>query len=472
MTPDRTTEQRHGHLGRPAGGCMQPVLLRGRVDHIDGGTGELIHRYTTVHEPGGMLPVACKTRRASRCLPCAEVYRADTYQLIRAGLTGGKGIPPTVAAHPCVFATLTAPSFGPVHARRERNGRTLACRPRRGGQICKHGRPLSCTQRHGRDDQRLGEPICAGCYDYTSSVLFNACAPELWRRFTIGLRRALAHQAGMTAKAFNAQVRVAFAKVAEYQRRGVVHFHAIIRLDGTAGATTEPPAWATTGLLTDAIAQATAAVRLDNPAAPGLPARTLAWGRQLDTRPITTTGELTDGKVAAYVAKYATKAAECTGTLDRRLTPADRIADLPVTDHARRLITACLTLGRLPELDYLRLTAWAHMLGFRGHFSTKSRTYSTTLGALRAARAQHRRQYAVALGLLPEPGDDTTLVVADWHYAGRGHVPLSPATRQSSGTELPPPTLIRKEGQLWTSCSTGRRKRPGCSASAGTSSMT
>ncbi len=108
---------------RHTGGCLQPVLLRGRADYIDGGTGELIHRYTTVHEPGGVLPIACKTRRASRCPPCAEVYRADTYQLIRAGLTGGKGIPATVAEHPCVFVTLTAPSFGPVHAHREKDGR-------------------------------------------------------------------------------------------------------------------------------------------------------------------------------------------------------------------------------------------------------------------------------------------------------------------------------------------------------------
>jgi hypothetical protein len=40
---------------RNPGGCLQPVLLRGRVDHIDGATGELLHRYTTVHEPGGVL---------------------------------------------------------------------------------------------------------------------------------------------------------------------------------------------------------------------------------------------------------------------------------------------------------------------------------------------------------------------------------------------------------------------------------
>ena len=257
---------------RHTGGCLQPVLLRGRVDHIDGGTGELLHRYTTVHEPGGVLPIACKTRRASRCPPCAEVYRADTYQLIRAGLTGGKGIPATVADHPCVFATLTAPSFGPVHARREKDGRVLRlpttpARPR----PARTAAGMSCGDKHDRDDHRLGEPLCPDCYDYTGAVLFNACAPELWRRFTITLRRTLARQAGLTGKALAAQVRVSYAKVAEYQRRGVVHFHAIIRLDGPAGPATAPPAWATLALLTAAIDQAARAVSVTTPAAPGLP---------------------------------------------------------------------------------------------------------------------------------------------------------------------------------------------------------
>ncbi len=282
---------------RHPGGCLQPVLLRGRVDHIDGATGELLHRYTTVHLPGGVLPIACKTRRASQCPPCAEVYRADTYQLIRAGLSGGKGIPETVATHPCVFTTLTAPSFGPVHVHREKDGKLLRCRPRRRGGTCPHGNRLSCGKRHTRDDNQLGEPLCPDCYDYTGAVLFNACAPELWRRFTITLRRSLARQAGLTNKALDAQVRISFAKVAEYQRRGVVHFHAIIRLDGPAGPTTAPPAWATVALLTAAIAHAARSVNLQTPAAPGLPARTLAWGRELDTRPVTAAGELTDSKI-------------------------------------------------------------------------------------------------------------------------------------------------------------------------------
>jgi hypothetical protein len=431
-----TTPVPAGAIRHP-GGCLQPVLLRGRADYIDAGTGELIHRYTSAREPGGVLPIACKTRRASRCPPCAEVYRADTYQLICAGLTGGKGVPATVADHPCVLLTLTAPSFGPVHSRREKDGRLLRCRPRRRGKVCPHGVRLSCAEQHARDDHRLGEPLCPECYDYTGSVLFNACAPELWRRFTITLRRTLARQAGLTNKALAAQVRVSYAKVAEYQRRGVVHFHAVIRIDGPTGPATAPPAWATLGLLTAAIDQAIRIVRVVTPAAPGLAARTLGWGRERDTRPITTTGELTDSKVAGYVAKYATKAAECTGTLDRRITPTDRLTDLPVRDHARRHIAECLRLGKLPEFSELRLAAWAHMLGFRGHFSTKSRAYSTTMGALRADRAAHQREYAIAAGPLPDLDSHTTLVINHWHFAGRGHPPSVAAL----AADIPSPAL-------------------------------
>ncbi len=63
------------------------------------------------------------------------------------------------------------------------------------------------------------------------------------------------------------------------------------------------------------------------------------------------------------------------------------------------------------------------MLGFRGHFSSKSRRYSTTLGELRSARADFRAaQEREALGLEPTQ-PDTVLVLTDWQYAGHGHTP-------------------------------------------------
>jgi hypothetical protein len=61
--------------------------------------------YDTTAEPGGVLLMPCGNRRESVCPPCSQVYKQDARQLVRAGLTGGKGIPETVAGHPCVFAT-------------------------------------------------------------------------------------------------------------------------------------------------------------------------------------------------------------------------------------------------------------------------------------------------------------------------------------------------------------------------------
>ena len=272
---------------RRTGGCRQPIQLRGHVEHLDPATGQVLHRYSTHREPGGVLRIACRTRRASRCPSCAEVYRADTYHLIRAGLVGGKGVPEAVSTHPCLFITLTAPSFGPVHTRCERNGRVLPCRARRRTSACPHGTPISCTTRHAADDPRLGEPLCGECYDYATSVLFNATAPELWRRFTDALRRRLAKLAGLTLRELREQLRVSFAKVAEYQRRGVVHFHAVIRADGPDGPDTAAPGWATAEMLTEAIRHAVHAVTVTLPAEAGEPERVLRCVEQLDIRPIT-----------------------------------------------------------------------------------------------------------------------------------------------------------------------------------------
>ncbi|SFS80020.1 hypothetical protein SAMN05444716_104130 [Streptomyces harbinensis] len=255
-------------------------------------------------------------------------------------------------------------------------------------------------------------------------MLWNAHAGHLWRRFTTHLRRAIAARAGLTQRALADHARVSFAKVAEFQKRGAVHFHAVIRLDGPEGGSSPPPLWATAELLTDAIHTAAQRTHLTGPTLDGR-THTLTFGRQTDVRTIRSTDldgdtELTDQAVAGYIAKYATKGAETTtGTLDRPLRFLAELAPLDISDHARRLIRTAWHLGARTELEHLRLRAWAHMLGFRGHFSTKSRHYSTTLTALRNARAEWRRQQAGDHG--PE---ETTLVLAHWTYAGTG---LSPA---------------------------------------------
>ncbi|MFD6986131.1 replication initiator, partial [Streptomyces sp. NPDC059956] len=128
----------------------------------------------------------------------------------------------------------------------------------------------------------------------------------------------------------------------------------------------------------------------------------------------------TEQAVASYVAKYATKAAENT-TLDRRIGNREALVLLDVPEHTARLIGACLDLDALyPDR---RLAAWSHMLGFRGHFSTKSRQYSTTLGALRRTRADYRAAQDREARGLEDVEPDTVLVLASWQYAGHGHRP-------------------------------------------------
>jgi hypothetical protein len=56
-------------------------------------------------------------------------------------------------------------------------------------------------------------------------------------------------------------------------------------------------------------------------------------------------------------------------------------------DHYRVMITAAWQLGGTRHDG--RFRAWAHMLGYGGHFLTKSRRYSVTFGQLRQDRADH-----------------------------------------------------------------------------------
>jgi hypothetical protein len=419
---DRWTEQvtRCGH-------CAHPVRLRGRVEHHSA-TGRRV-AYSTQGEPDRVLLIRCGNRRATVCPSCSYEYAGDMWQLLYAGAAGGrKGIPDTIRSHPLVFATLTAPSFGPVHTTRaDRTGGSARCRPTRSRtpRLCPHGRPTWCTAIHTEDDPRLGQPICPECYDYFGHIAFNWHAPELWRRFTITLRRTLARTGGLSAAEFARRCRVSFVKVAEFQRRGVVHFHALIRLDGP-GEDYQPPQLTIEATeRAEAIRQAAAHVRL-TVELPDRPDLVLRFGTQLDTQTVNAgpAGELTPEHAARYIAKYATKSADDFGLGHRRITP-EALALLDVPHHVHQLVRVAWQLGEHPAYDGLR--RWVHMLGFRGHFASKSRRYSTTLGALRRERRAYRqRQTAEQVRELLD--EDTTLVVSHWEFAGQGYLTTGDTT--------------------------------------------
>jgi replication initiator protein RepSA len=415
------------------GYCAHPVRLRGRVEHADRATGEVRTVYSTDREPDATLLKACGNRRVSVCPSCSATYQADQFHLLAAGLRGGKGVPETVAQHPRLFVTFTAPSFGRVHSRRAQGLLVYPCHPYRQGARCAHGRRAGCWQRHDPDDPKLGEPLCGRCYQAGAQVLWNALAGRLWSRTTIYLYRALAQLAGLTEGELRALVRVSFAKVAEYQRRGAVHFHAIIRLDaatecGCPACVAAPPVGFTADLLERAVRQAAATVAVPCPAVDEDQGVTLTarWGEQLDVRHITEVGDDDRELSAEQVAGYVAKSTEALGvTLDHRIGEVE-LEGLDVPAHVAELVRACWELGARPSLVGLRLRKWAHMLGFGGHFSSKSRRYSTTLGTLRRARVTYairrRRGDTLPLDAWGRPEDDqAAIVVASWHFLGLGY---------------------------------------------------
>jgi hypothetical protein len=419
------------------GACSHPIRLHGQIDAIDVATGEAAPVYDTATEPGGVLHVACGNRRESRCPACSAVYKRDARQLVRAGLVGGKGVPESVSAHPCVFATFTAPSFGPVHARRMRGKTVLPCRPRRDAnkRACPHGRDISCPVRHSDHDPRLGRPMCPDCYDYEAAVLFNLHATDLWRRFTTYLPRHLARLAGVTGKTLRAQLSIRFVKVAEYQARGVIHFHAVIRLDAsTQDGYAPPPTRYTAALLCDAITLAARAVRLDVPGSG--PRIRLGFGRELDTRSIWREDFAASGRkldvqaVANYIAKYASKSADVSGLPDTRIRHAAEIEALRCPAHHKRMVATAWELGARRSVGDPRLRLWAHMLGYGGHFLTKSRRYSVTFGYIRGERVTARRLERHPDGERDPWGrpldERVVLVLANWRYAGTGYSPRTP----------------------------------------------
>ncbi len=162
------------------------------------------------------------------------------------------------------------------------------------------------------------------------------------------------------------------------------------------------------------------------------PARTLAFGQQLDVRPVRLgrrsddpTAPRVPEQVAGYLAKYATKSADDTG--------------LGGTAHGQRIRATIRDLAQRARFanvqahdgadGYLLLGKWVQMLRFRGHFASKSHRYAITLGGLRRASmliAETRESgrpldlAALEADLYADADDDTTLIIGRWSYAGAG----------------------------------------------------
>jgi hypothetical protein len=332
---------------RSSGSCAHPIRLQGHVEVQDANGRRRV--LATESEPDGVLRKACGNRRAAVCPPCAETYRWDAYHLLIAGLCGGKGVPESVAEHPLVFVTLTAPSFGLVHSLRHgADGQPRRCRPRRDAPVCAHGVRLCCGERHDEHDARLGEPLCPDCYDHHGAVVWNNTVGELWRCTTIYLRRHVARDAGLTQAERRALP--AYARVGEYHKRGLVHVHALVRLDRAMPDYRKeelrpPDARFTVDVLEQAVRSAVSEVHAKGSKYLGSPR--VEWGDELDVRPMSDRGRPAR-EAAGYLAKYATKSTEQAGGLLHRVKPS-AVETVRVRPHVRAHLRAAFELHAQAE---------------------------------------------------------------------------------------------------------------------------
>ena len=280
--------------------------------------------------------------------------------------------------HPRAFVTLTAPSFGPVHTR--------AVTPR--GIV----RRCGCGERHHVDDPRIGGALDPDAYDYEAAVLWNAHAGMLWARFATHLRRARPPPSGSgprlpQPRAGSRSPRSPSTNAADWSTSTP---------SSASTDPTDPPTRHRPGhhqALRDAV-HAAARHRCYASPDPTATPLTLSLGSTARRPPVTATaaaargrdtGEMTDEALAAYIAKYATKGAGPRGARPPvgRRRRRHLVCRPPPPHDPHRLDSA-------PATSYagLNLRRWAHMLGFRGHFPTKSRRYSTTLAALRTERRE------------------------------------------------------------------------------------
>jgi hypothetical protein len=122
------------------------------------------------------------------------------------------------------------------------------------------------------------------------------------------------------------------------------------------------------------------------------------------------------------VAKYSCKASH--EQITSRDSDPDRWRERGVPEQLVQMAAAAIRLSQRAGLR--GLGGWVHMLGFRGHFVTKSRGYSTNLGTLRADRAAYRAKQDKpdhADDVSDEDQDeDSTAVLSCWEYLGSGYL--------------------------------------------------
>ena len=284
----------------------------------------------------------CMHREAAVCPSCSRVTTQDWAAIMRSGVFDP---PPSAPPSRWMFLTLTAPSFGPVHH---------VPRDHEPNRRCPCGK--THTSRH--DDHLRGSAVHPNTYKYDDQVRWNRDSGRLFDRTRAAL---VARIPGLS-----------YAAVREWQARGTIHLHVILRVPNTIIIGTEE--------VMD-ICRATSTISpIDDHRA--------RWGKQIDCR-ITDPGS--QARTIGYMGKmigYSIK--DVAGGLQSASA-----------DHSRALDSAARRMNCGGGRDYkCKPSECRHRAhrryGARGKIVHVGRSWSYT-GLTRAKQRKKRAEWAAGL---------------------------------------------------------------------------
>lgn len=209
----------------------------------------------------------------------------------------------------------------------------------------------------------MGVPLDDRTYDYEGQVRWNSMVGRLWARTADELTRSL-----------DLGARLQYAAVAEFQRRGAVHLHVLIRLPASApiGEYRDDQGNQRSAVLETLVARVGT-----YDGARGLGTR-YAWGREVDARLVGDETGRSQARYAGYLAKLVTYSVKDIGR-----DVFNRQSFGPDGHHVRRLEAAVhqltcpqhsgvVSVEPCPSCLRRRASSW----GFRGHTLRRSRGWS------------------------------------------------------------------------------------------------
>ncbi|MDU5231148.1 replication initiator [Actinomyces sp.] len=183
--------------------------MSGERESLELGSSVRTHNYRSVgecehpvwvisSESGEEVAVRCGSRLANRCESCSRLAVRDYQRLIGDGFTDVDS-----GEFRFFFLTLTAPSFGPTHS---------VPKPGRDLQRCRCGAFHDPVE----DADLRGVCIDPNSYDFEGCCRWNYGLGDLWDSTRSRLCQRFPG--------------LSYAKVSEYQARGALHVHVLVRI--------------------------------------------------------------------------------------------------------------------------------------------------------------------------------------------------------------------------------------------------